>query len=180
MNPYYRPPSPPSPFYRQESSVSNTTISVILLVVIVIIIISIIVSSISSSSSTTTSNKVVMNVCNSRKGNCNNILNNTNGKMCFAKFDKNDGRYIIQDPMGTEVWSNKISNPEDSQSPYTLKISPTGNLEVSDSYNKVVWGSDTTGVAPFALKMQDDCNLVLYDSEINKLWESGTSGKNSM
>ena len=119
-----------------------------------------------------------MAVCNSRDNNCNRVLNNTNGKMCFAKFDKNDGRYMIQDPLGLEIWTNKISNPEDTESPYTLKISSSGNLEVIDIDNQVVWETDTSGVAPYELKMEDDCNLVLYDSDMDKLWESGTSGKN--
>lgn len=176
MNPYYVPP--PSPFYRPQSGYSTTTIIIISVVIVIVIVL--IISSISSisGSNSGTPRKAVMNVCNSRDNNCNNMLNNTNGKMCFATFDKNDGKYIIKDPIGAEIWSNKISNPENSQSPYTLRISPSGNLEVNDSYNKVVWETNTTGVAPYALKMQDDCNLVLYDSEINKLWESGTSGKN--
>ena len=177
MNPYYRPPPPPPPFYPRSSD--NTTTMIIISIVIVSVIVLIITSVLIPGSNTGTPRKAVMNVCNSRDNNCNNMLNNTNGKMCFATFDKNDGKYIIKDPIGEEIWSNKIENSENSQSPYTLRISPSGNLEVNDYSNKVVWETNTTGVAPYALKMQDDCNLVLYDSEINKLWESGTSGKNA-
>jgi hypothetical protein len=117
--------------------------------------------------------------CDSRlnKGVCPEILNNINGNMCFANFDKNTGSYVVKNPRGNVVWDNKINNP--GLSPYTLNIESDGNLCVKDSTGKIQWETKTKGVAPFLLKMQDDCNLVLYDSYINKLWETSTTGKNN-
>ena len=83
-------------------------------------------------------------------------------------------------PNKTKVWSNGYSAPKDnSNQPYTLNLSQSGNLSVNDNKNITVWDTKTSGIAPFALKLQDNCNLELYDSEINKLWESNTAGKNN-
>ena len=118
--------------------------------------------------------------CDSRLNNgvCPEILNNINGNMCFADFDKNTGSYVVKDPRGQVIWDNKVNDPTKSP-PYTLNIESDGNLCVKDSSGKIQWETKTKGVAPFLLKMQDDCNLVLYDSYINKLWETSTTGKNN-
>ena len=123
-----------------------------------------------------------MNICDSRLNNgiCPEILNNINGKLCFAKFNTNTGNYSLVDPGGNIVWDNSFNGPKsDNVPPYTLNISQNGHLYVKDSNNKSVWETKIDGVSPFILKLQDNCNLELYDSQINKLWESGTSGKNN-
>ena len=199
MNPYYASPpmmySRPTPMFQQPQSApgslkpqSNGNMSFIILIVVSLIVC--IISSIfaffyfksSKTSGNGTGPKETLNMCNSRlnNGKCPEILNNINGNLCFATFDSNTGEYILTAPNKTKVWSNGYSAPKDnSNPPYTLNISQSGNLSVNDNKNITVWDTKTSGIAPFALKLQDNCNLELYDSEINKLWESNTVGKNN-
>ena len=199
MNPYYTSPPPhlmysrPTPMFQQPQSLKpqtngNMSFIIIIVVSVTLCIISSIVaffylkSSSSSKSGNGTGPKETLNICNSRLNNglCPEILNNINGNLCFATFDSNTGEYILTAPNKTKVWSNGYSAPKDnSNQPYTLNLSQSGNLSVNDNKNITVWDTKTSGIAPFALKLQDNCNLELYDSEINKLWESNTAGKNN-
>lgn len=203
MNPYYPPFQQRLPIqmpyksvgYPTKTSSGNTMyiiISVISVIsVIFLIIIGLVIVFYFKSKSGVGNNqpgvgnnqpKENLNICDSRLNNgiCPEILNNLNGKLCFAKFDTNTGSYTLVDPDGKRVWDNGYNGPKKEDSPpYTLNISQNGHLIVKDSKNSVVWETKMDGVAPFALKLQDNCNLELYDSQINKLWESGTSGKNN-
>ena len=199
MNPYYTSPplmySRPPPMFSQPQSTpvsfksqSNGKMSYVIIIVIIIVVC--IISSIiaffyfksSKSVGSGTGPKETLNLCDSRLNNgvCPEILNNINGKLCFATFDSNTGEYTLTAPNKTKVWSNGYVAPKDnSNSPYTLNIDSSGNLSVNDNKNVIVWETKTSGIAPFALKLQDNCNLELYDSQINKLWDTNTSGKNN-
>lgn len=161
-----------------------TTIFIVICCILCVIVIVIIYLVISSGTGNSGKSAITpapkYDHCDSRlnSGICPNILNNINGNMCFANFNKDTGTYVLKDPRGNVIWDNKINNPSNLP-PYTLNIESDGNLCVKDSSGKIQWETKTIGVAPFLLKMQDDCNLVLYDSYINKLWESKTAGKNN-
>ncbi|CAF1046512.1 unnamed protein product [Didymodactylos carnosus] len=60
--------------------------------------------------------------------------------------------------------------------PYRLFVQTDGNIVLYDTYNRVVWNSQTgmKGTKPHFLAMQDDGNLVLYDSNGQPTWSTGT------
>ena len=199
MNPYYTP-FPPQPIYPRQmplstpgtpspkSSGNMTYIIISVVCVIVILIVSIIIVFYFKSKSGIGSTgynapKDNLNICDSRlnNGKCPEILNNINGKLCFATFNTDTGEYTLTDPNKSKIWRNNyIASKDNSNSPYTLNLTQSGNLSVNDNNNVVVWETKTTtGVAPAILKLQDNCNMELYDSQLNKLWESNTAGKNN-
>jgi hypothetical protein len=178
---YSRPPGSLKP----QSNGKMAYVIIIIICVILCIISSVVAFFYFKSSKSTGSStgpKETLNLCDSRLNNgvCPEILNNINGKLCFATFNSDTGEYVLTAPNKTKVWSNGYVAPKDnSNSPYTLNIDLSGNLSVNDNKNVTVWETKTSGIAPFALKLQDNCNLELYDSQINKLWDTNTSGKNN-
>ena len=162
--------------YGMQTSFNYTMIFVVVSCIVCIIVMVVVYLSLSGYGSGNSGKSAITpapkyNQCDSRLngGVCPEILNNINGNMCFANFNKDTGAYVLKDPRGNVIWDNKINA---KLPPYTLNIESDGNLCVKDSTGKIQWETKTTGVAPFLLKMQDDCNLVLYDSYINKLWAS--------
>jgi hypothetical protein len=80
------------------------------------------------------------------------------GKTCQAKYDKNDGNFVLYTAEGVAVWDAKTAG----STPGNVKMNPDGNLVIYDAAGVPGWASHTDGNPGAMLQLNDDLTLVIY------------------
>ena len=77
-----------------------------------------------------------------------------------AKYDKNDGNFVIYDANGHPIWASRTDGRIPAGS---VQMNVDGNLVIYLEDGTPVWASDTPGHAGGMAQLQDDGYLVLYE-----------------
>jgi len=90
---------------------------------------------------------------------------------CKTKLTvQNDGNVVLADVNnGNVIWSTNTAGK--GSAPYKLTVTNSGDLQLTDSSNSVLWRTGTSGsVPPFSLKLRDSGQLTLVDFNGDPLW----------
>lgn len=77
-----------------------------------------------------------------------------------AKYDKNDGNFVIYDAEGNPIWASRTDGKVPAGS---VQMNVDGNLVIYLEDGTPVWASDTPGHDGGMAQLQDDGFLVLYE-----------------
>ncbi|CAF1106367.1 unnamed protein product [Brachionus calyciflorus] len=94
---------------------------------------------------------------------------------------QSDGNFVLYKSLDRKIplWATNTWNSQNPK-PFNLKITPNGELLLSDKEGNRVWKtilSNERPESPFKLVVQNDGNMVLYNASGKPTWDSKTQNR---